>query len=552
MRKRILWIGGSIIAFLILVMIILSIFISNFVESEARAYLKKHPPKGYILDFEKISVRPWSRTIKVKNITFISNLDSLPGVKPGNEPLNVHIESIKIAGVNLFRGLKSKNYKVSKIEVINPRGRILTSGSVFNAKHTVERSHKAGIDSTRKNPFNTLEAGDILVLDAELAIIDSITQQKLLTASNVFFDFKGVYMDSSLSMFRAADIHVDIRDNEVVLPGDLYKVKYNRLRVTKLDSTISIDSLQLIPLYEKYKFAREVGKQTDRFTFGMDSLNIYGVNFDSLLMIQEPILRLIEVNGLHASIFRDKHRPFDFSNYPKLPHEALRTMDKDITVEEVRINNGYVEYIEHEAGAENPGKVFFEEINGSILNITSDSLRILEHPAMEINATMMLFGKGKLEAYIQMPLNDPKDNFTFKGHLTEMQMKEVNHFLSPSAMVDVNSGQIDDLSFTASANRYVGKGSMNFLYNSLTIDVLKEKDGKIKRRWFISTIATSFVKNENPSPNKPVRVAPMYFDRDMNKGIINFLWKTIFSGIKETLLPSKQKDNNQGKSKKEK
>ena len=77
-----------------------------------------------------------------------------------------------------------------------------------------------------------------------------------------------------------------------------------------------------------------------------------------------------------------------------------------------------------------------------------------------------------------MPLNDPKDNFTFKGHLTKMQMKEVNYFLGPSAMVDVNSGQIDDLSFTASANRYVGKGSMNFLYNSLTIDVLKEKDGR--------------------------------------------------------------------------
>ena len=122
--------------------------------------------------------------------------------------------------------------------------------------------------------------------------------------------------------------------------------------------------------------------------------------------------------------------------------------------------------------------------------------------------------------------------------------------LKPGYLIDISSGTVDDLTVSGYANRYVGRGNMTMLYHGLAIDVLKEKQGgEIKRRWLISAVATGVVKANNPVHNKPVRVAPMYFERDMNKGILNFLWKTCFSGIKESLLPSKQKDQKKKKSK---
>jgi hypothetical protein len=32
----------------------------------------------------------------------------------------------------------------------------------------------------------------------------------------------------------------------------------------------------------------------------------------------------------------------------------------------------------------------------------------------------------------------------------------------------------------------------------------------------------------------------MYFERDKNKGILNYIWKTVFSGIKATASPGKK------------
>ncbi len=548
MRKKFIWIVSGILVVLILLLIIFSLFASSIVESKARAYLAKNPPKGFVIDFEKISVRLWSRTIKVKAISIMSSTDSTSAHVPGKEPINIQIESIKLSGIGLIRAWKGEHFKINKIEVINPRSSLLTEGSVFNAKESIEKSHEASVDSTRSKPFHSIRIGEVLVKGGELAISDSVSSLNLLTTSDFFVEFKDVYVDSTLNYFEASEIDIDIKDSEITLPGDLYQMKFARMQIAKHDSSIFIDSLQLIPLVERYKFAIVYGKQTDMFTVGMNSIKVNGIFFDSLLMIQKPIVRIVELNDVQAEIFRDKNRPFDFSNYPKLPHQALRTMEKDFTVEEVRINNGFVKYIEHEAGADNPGIVFFEQINGVITNITSDSLRIIDHPTLVVNATALLYGKGQLEANIQMPLNDPNDKLTFGAHLGKMEAGEANRMIEPGTMVNISEGTIDDITLSGNANRYVGKGSMTMQYKELKIDVLKEKkDGEVKRRWLVSALATEIVKSANPDHKKHLRVAPMHFDRDMNKGIINFLWKTCFSGIKETLLPSKQKDESKNK-----
>jgi hypothetical protein len=115
--------------------------------------------------------------------------------------------------------------------------------------------------------------------------------------------------------------------------------------------------------------------------------------------------------------------------------------------------------------------------------------------------------------------------------------------ITPGSMVDVSEGTIDKLTLSGTGNRYLGKGSMTMLYHDLQVELLREnKEGNLKRKWFLSTVANEIVKSANPLRTQPARVVPMYFERDMNKGVINFLWKTCFSGIKETLKPTKQKE----------
>jgi hypothetical protein len=536
-------IAATVAIALVFLTLILSFFAGNLVETEVRAYLRKHPPKGFKVEFDDISVRLWSRMIKIKGINIISSTDSFSLHKPGLEPESIKIKSIELSGVRIIKALKGEDFKISKIEILDPKLSVLTEGSIFNAKKSIEKSKETRSDTAQHKLFKSLEIGKFVLENGEVSVLDSINGNELLKSASLDLSLKNISIDSSLSLLGASAIDINIHETKVILPGDLYQLQFNLMQIAKDDSLIFFDNAKLVPLYPQYEFARVVGKQTDRFSIEIPRMGVRGIDFDTLLIGQRPIIRLIEIDSMHVSIFRDKNMPFDFSNYPKLPHEALRTMKKPMMIKEVKISNGFAEYIEHEEGAEKPGMVYFERINGNILNITSDSIMIGLNPIMEVKANMMLYGKGEMYASINMPLNDQDDKFTFLAEVGNFEVSEANRMITPGSMVDVSEGTIDKLTLSGTGNRYLGKGSMTMLYHDLQVELLREnKEGNLKRKWFLSTVANEIVKSANPLRTQPARVVPMYFERDMNKGVINFLWKTCFSGIKETLKPTKQKE----------
>jgi len=63
-----------------------------------------------------------------------------------------------------------------------------------------------------------------------------------------------------------------------------------------------------------------------------------------------------------------------------------------------------------------------------------------------------------------------------------------------------------------------------------------------------------YVRNDNPHKNGEFTEGMIYFERDTHKSIFNFLWKSIFSGIKSTIGVNKgeQKQNEKRRSKKRK
>jgi hypothetical protein len=57
----------------------------------------------------------------------------------------------------------------------------------------------------------------------------------------------------------------------------------------------------------------------------------------------------------------------------------------------------------------------------------------------------------------------------------------------------------------------------------------------------ISLAANTYVFSNNPkSPNVPPRNVNFSLNRDMNKGFIDILVKSILKGAKETLVPSRE------------
>ncbi len=119
-------------------------------------------------------------------------------------------------------------------------------------------------------------------------------------------------------------------------------------------------------------------------------------------------------------------------------------------------------------------------------------------------------------------------------------MTDLNTLIQAYTPAKINNGITDEISFSGVAEQTKASGMMKFLYHDLEVD-LELQD---QARWKSSVIAfaaNSAVHSSNPaSPNQPPREVRFDVDRDMNKGFVNVIIKSILNGLKETMIMSKE------------
>lgn len=79
---------------------------------------------------------------------------------------------------------------------------------------------------------------------------------------------------------------------------------------------------------------------------------------------------------------------------------------------------------------------------------------------------------------------------------------------------------------------------MNFYYTALKVALLKETEegAAPKKKGFLSFLANKLViKDANPSKGEKVRTAEIRFERTPAASFFNLLWKSVFTGIRETV-----------------
>jgi hypothetical protein len=131
---------------------------------------------------------------------------------------------------------------------------------------------------------------------------------------------------------------------------------------------------------------------------------------------------------------------------------------------------------------------------------------------------------------------DNTDNlFTAEGHLNPFNMQILNPVLEPLAMVSIRSGKVDQFNFKFIADKNKASGLLYFGYDDLRISVLELKDGNTKEARLASFLANSLMlKSKNPR-GKELTPDEIFFQRDQKRSVLNYWWKSIFSGIRNTL-----------------
>ena len=106
--------------------------------------------------------------------------------------------------------------------------------------------------------------------------------------------------------------------------------------------------------------------------------------------------------------------------------------------------------------------------------------------------------------------------------------------------IRIEEGHINKMEFNADADRDYSTGTMVLNYDDLKLSFLKN-DAKSGHEdlGLLSSLANVVIRSFNPAKNSNNSAEPaeIFFERDKNKSIFNYMAKSMISGIKSTVIP---------------
>jgi hypothetical protein len=142
-----------------------------------------------------------------------------------------------------------------------------------------------------------------------------------------------------------------------------------------------------------------------------------------------------------------------------------------------------------------------------------------------------------VDARLVMLLRDPQGRFSIDGDIGAIDVMALNPLTQPMGLARMEKGRIGNLHFNLSATDSSSEGKLLIRYRDIKISLLKkDKDeNKYEKKGLASLAAGILLKKSNPEGGDAAREEEVHFKRILNKSMFNLIWKSIFTGIKQTM-----------------
>ena len=342
-----------------------------------------------------------------------------------------------------------------------------------------------------------------------------------------------------------ANTHLSRRNLTANIVGIQYTFqnKENQLRLDTLyiNTTkrfIRTTGLQLIPQLPQSDYA-ELSQNHSDWTKIQTSTTIWtGIDFTAF-MKERSIIDTITIQ--HAEISSYKNRQIAQSQREKqLLNQTLRHLPIALDIRCLQFGPLDVVYQELTPEGVQPGKL-------TVTNLTGECLGLSNRPAqnqsfLTIRSTGKLMGLANLQTTINFSLQDTSEQFTVNGQLGSLAMNQLNRLTEPLANLSIQNGRIDTLIFNITGNKHSSAVDLKLLYNGLEIELIKDHDGQIRQRRLLSEAINDWVVySSNPQYGR-TRIGTGTALRDPYKSQFNYLWKSLWPGLKSTLIKHRDRD----------
>lgn len=543
-------IAVGIILGLVLFVLLASVIVSRIISSKVTELLKEQHIENLHLSIESTKFSLFDRSLVFSEIHLgptDSSMIKLKNNELGKQSLQkLSISRLKLRGIQLSPLLLNKKLRINKIIIDDPLYQQISNGKK-QASNTKKESIE--FDSIHLEKLEGFQLDLVKITNLKVQLIDINTNKITFENKPLNFEVTGFKLEElSENYFKLLPVSesFEMTRIKVDFPNIKYSFSIDALKYHFGEDHLQINNLKYKPLVNKLTLANSYVYNTEVYDISIKDLKIYNFDLEKAFEKKGLFMDSIKMSKMSVEIFKDKRKPFDLNKRPKFPHQLLKEMKMPLLIHKVSLDKSELVYEEKLENRDILMKATMKDLNINIFNVSS--IKKYREVPMKIDLSSKFMGKADLHVDMLLPLTNNQDTFYFSGYLGPSSMTFYDSAIIPALGLKVLNGRIESLSFQATADNYNSHGTMKLKYYDLEAEVFKPK--KTEKNGFLSWSVNNLIHKSNPGNNGELREATMNFDRVLYKGFGNILWKTVQSGIVNTIAPFGMTTEKEAKKKK--
>ncbi len=335
------------------------------------------------------------------------------------------------------------------------------------------------------------------------------------------------------------NLTIDLKGRTTVTHDSLYEIKTGYLHFDFPTHQITIDSFHLRPRYKDEEFFSRSVYQTDRAIIEGRKIELNDFSIDDLIINDHLHFGSVNLIDFNFDLCRDKRFPFAPGIYKKLLREQIMSVEQKFTVDSLLLNNAILHYKEIEEKTGQAGTIFFDQVNARGYNLTNniDSNDRTTRMLFKMHGNIM--GQAGMDISVYFPLYPDTVAFWLSAKSDKIDMPSLNPVTENLLGIGILNGKGSvDIPLIIAGND-IARGNMTFRYKKLKLAMYDRKKEQMNKGFlspFVNFLINDLVvKSNNPKFARKPRIGQVYFERDTRKGIVNYAWKSILSGMLSTL-----------------
>ena len=455
------------------------------------------------------------------------------------------VNSLELEGLDVFDILFKDELTINTIFLDKIDFKVSKSNSLQNLQTSASKDLPGfSFDSIRLPGLKKINLNRLEVGNYSLTNLDFNTKDTLASVRGKQFTITGLrlqILDANKGYFKLdhKDLEFSLNDQQFKLEDGLYDASFEGLNYNVDNNEILLTNILYEPVSGNTEFSSRFKYSYLKHTLKIDTLYVYDIDLESLLQSAVLDIGFIDIKSMAVSLTRDMTKPYDKTAIEPLPLEMLQNLKQPVYIDKLQFENTTFKYNEILPDKTKTISVQIDDANGKIEHITSIPNKLYAKENLRVSVNGRLLNTLTTTLEVEIPYRSPDKSFFISGSTTGISdFEKLNPVAYPATGILFKNGSLDGMSFEITCNEDKAKGELIMLYSDLEVEISKkDKTKQNTKTWLANTLA----KKNNPNKSGKVLAAEINFKRVKYKDILDYVFKSVRTGIINIIIPGGKK-----------